>query len=262
MKIVFLGTSKFSKIYLDALVQNGYEIVGLDMAPDLGVIAYYGKILPKRILDIPKLGFINVHYSLLPRWRGPSPIQAALLADDSKTGVTISKVVEKADAGDIIAQKELLISGDETYFEIERKLDDIGQALLIKSLPAWLGGKIIPQKQDELEVTYSKMIKTEDGRIDWSKSAGEILNLIRALSFNPGVFTFWNKKRLLIIKASKEIALHNYKAGEVTKTASGFKIACKNGFLIPLLIKFEGKKETTPESFLHGNSKIINATLI
>ncbi|KKT77571.1 MAG: Methionyl-tRNA formyltransferase [Candidatus Giovannonibacteria bacterium GW2011_GWC2_44_8] len=159
MKIVFLGTSKFSKIYRDAIVRAGYEIVKMEDSPDLGVIAYYGKILPKKILDIPKMGFINVHYSLLPRWRGPSPIQAAILAGDLKTGVTISKVAPKADVGGIIAQEEASILKNETYFEIERKLDDIGQALLVKSIPEWTSGKIIPWKQDESSATYSKLIK-------------------------------------------------------------------------------------------------------
>ncbi|OGF51671.1 methionyl-tRNA formyltransferase [Candidatus Giovannonibacteria bacterium RIFCSPLOWO2_02_FULL_43_11b] len=261
MKIFFLGTSKFSKIYRDALVQAGYEIVGLEDSPDLGVIAYYGKILPKKTLDIPKMGFINVHYSLLPRWRGPSPIQAAILAGDTTTGATISKVVPKADGGEIIAQKEIPILQEETYPEIERKLDDIGPALLVKSIPDWTSGKINPREQDESKAIYSKLIKTEDGHIDWKKSSEEILCQIRALSPNPGVFTTWNGKRLLILKASPEKTTHDSSPGKVIKDGEGFKIACHNGFIKPLLIKLEGKKETTPEAFLHGHREIIGAAL-
>ena len=217
--------------------------------------------MPKEILDIPKLGFLNVHYSLLPRWRGPSPIQAAILAGDLKTGVTISKVVPKVDAGDIITEEEIQISKNETYFEIERKLDEIGKALLVKSIPLWLAGKILPQKQDESRATYSKLIKTEDGKIDWSKAPEEILRQIRALSPAPGVFAFLNKKRLLMLKASIENSEHPYKLGEIVRSETGFKIACKNGFLIPLLIKLEGKKETTPKSFLDGHKNIIRTVL-
>lgn len=261
MKIVFLGTSKFSKIYRDAIVRAGYEIVKMEDSPDLGVIAYYGKILPKKILDIPKMGFINVHYSLLPRWRGPSPIQAAILAGDLKTGVTISKVAPKADVGGIIAQEEAPILKNETYFEIERKLDDIGQALLVKSIPEWTSGKIIPWKQDESSATYSKLIKTEDGHIDWSKAPEEITRQICALSTNPGTFTFFNGKRLLILKASTETAKHNLNPGEVAKSDTGFKIACQNGFIKPPIIKLEGKRETTPEAFLRGHREIIGAVL-
>lgn len=259
MKIVFLGTSKYSKIYLDALIRADYEIVELENSPDLGVIAYYGKILPKEILDIPKLGFINVHYSLLPRWRGPSPIQAAILAGDPKIGVTISKVVLRVDAGEIIAQDEIPILHNETYFEIERKLDNIGPALLIKSIQDWVSGKIIAKIQDESKATYSKLLKTEDGHINWSKMQEEIHRQIRAFSLNPGTFTFFSGKRLLILKTSPETAKHDFRPGKVVKNDGGFKIACRDGFIKPLLIKLEGKKETTPEAFLHGHRDIIGA---
>ena len=264
MKIIFLGTSKYSKVYLDALREAGYGVAeGLENAAgaDLGIIAYYGKLLSKEVLEIPRLGFITVHYSLLPRWRGPSPIQSAILAGDEKTGVTILKVVPKADAGDIIAQEEMEIKPGETYLEIERRLDEIGPSLLVNSLPLWLDEKIIPQKQDESKVTRAKLFKTEDGNIDWSKTSEEILREIRALNPSPGTFTMLDGKRLLIISAETQESSHDLAPGTIAKENSGFKIATKDGFIIPKLIKLEGKKETAPEAFLNGHQGIIGKIL-
>ena len=260
MKIVFLGTSKFSKFYLDALVQAGHE-VGTNLnkfSPDLGVIAYYGKILPGETLKIPKMGFINVHHSLLPRWRGPSPIQAAILAGDIETGVTISLVTLKVDAGDIIAQEKIAIEPEDTYLDLEKKLCEIGAPLLTETIELIAKGKMNLKPQDELKATYSKLIRTEDGHIDWSKSGEEIFRKIRALNPEPGTFTFWNNKRLLILETAVEKIKHNFKAGEVTKD---FKIAVGDGFIIPQKIKLEGRKEMAAEDFLRGRKEIIGAIL-
>ena len=256
IKIIFFGTAKFSQRYRQALISAGFEISSSE--PDLGIIAYYGKIIPKEVLAAPKNGILNVHHSLLPHWRGPAPVQAAILAGDAMTGVTIHLAAPKVDAGPILAQKELRIEPDDTYLSLEEKLIAIGVPLLIETIPKWLKGEITLREQNESEATYSRFIKTEDGHIDWSKAGEEISRKIRALNPEPGTFAFWNDKRLLILEAKIETIKHNFKFGEVAKD---FKIATEDGFLIPLKIKLEGKKETTPESFLNGHSEIIGAVL-
>ncbi|OGF69348.1 methionyl-tRNA formyltransferase [Candidatus Giovannonibacteria bacterium RIFCSPLOWO2_02_FULL_45_14] len=261
MKIVFFGNPKFAPFYLAALNGAGHEIVGIEGAPDLGVIAYYGKIIPRKTLEIPKHGFINIHPSLLPRYRGPSPVRTAILAGDKITGVTIHITVPKVDAGPIIAQKEFPINPEDNYEALEEKLFREAAGMLPRAIEDWLSGKIILKEQDESKATYTKIIKTEDGHINWGRTPEEILRQIRALSPNPGVFTFFEKKRLLILKAKTEIYPNEKSPGEVIKTSAGFKISCKNGFLIPLRVKLEGKKETAPEAFLHGHRDIIGKIL-
>lgn len=259
IKIIFFGTAKFSQRYRQALLSAGFEISS--SGPDLGVIAYYGKIIPQEVLETPKNGILNVHHSLLPRWRGPSPVQAAILAGDAKTGVTIHLATPKVDAGPILAQKELEIEPEDTYLSLEERLITLGIPLLTETIQKWLEGKIIPKDQNDSEATYSHIIKTEDGHIDWSRSVLEISRQIRALNPEPGTFTFWGSKRLIISQAEKEIARHSLAPGSVVKNNLSFKIAAADDFILPKKLKLEGKKETSPESFLNGYPKIIGTVL-
>ncbi|MBI2099634.1 methionyl-tRNA formyltransferase, partial [Candidatus Uhrbacteria bacterium] len=183
------------------------------------------------------------------------------LAGDDKVGITILKIIPKADAGDIIAQKELPIGPNETYFEIERKLDEIGPRLLTETLPLWTEGKIVPQKQDDSKVTIAKLFNTEDGKIDWGKSVEIISRKIRALNPNPGTFTFFDGKRLLISRTSIEKKNHLLKFGEVVLDGNETKIAAADGFVIPTSIKLEGKKETTASDFIHGHNDFVGSIL-
>ncbi|MDP3785004.1 MAG: methionyl-tRNA formyltransferase [bacterium] len=260
-KIIFFGTSHWSRFYLEALQKNGWNIVNSVPRPDVGVMAYYRKILPKEALTIPKKGILNVHHSLLPRWRGPAPVKYAILEGDRKTGVSIILTSEKVDAGDILSQKEIEILPEDTYLSLERRLIEIGVPLLLETLPLYLKGKIQAQVQDESQATYSKIIKTEDGKIEWSRPVEEIHRQIRALNPEPGTFTFWEKKRLIIMEALSQKASHQIPSGKVLPENNGFKIATAGGFIIPVKIKLEGKKETTPSAFLKGYPKIIGIIL-
>ncbi|MDP3762608.1 MAG: methionyl-tRNA formyltransferase [bacterium] len=280
-KIIFFGSGKFSPEYLQALREGGWEVqktIGKELLPpeefeklkpDLGIIAYFGKIIPKKTLELFPLGVLNVHHSLLPKLRGPAPVQYALLAGDEKTGVTIIRAAEKADAGEIIASSEVRILPDDTYLSLERRLIETGTKLLLEILPDWVAGGISPQKQDESQATYSKIIKTADGKIDWHRHADEIHRQIRALNPEPGTFTFFDGKRLIIMEACLNKAAHNLKSGQVLAEGpdegrtdgSGFKIAASGGFIIPVKIKLEGKKETTPSAFLKGYPQILHAIL-
>lgn len=172
-----------------------------NLRPDLIILAAYGKILSKHILDIPRYGSLNVHPSLLPKFRGPSPIQSAILSGDKKTGVTIMLMNEKLDEGDIVSFKDYPLSGSETYETLHNALAETGADLLIKTMPDWISGKIKAVPQDNTKATYTKILKKEDGKIDWSKPANFIERQIRAYNPWPGTFDVYNEKILKILKA-------------------------------------------------------------
>lgn len=167
------------------------------LRPDFFIVAAYGKIIPKGILDIPKKGGINIHPSLLPKYRGPSPIQAAILNGDETTGVTIMLMDEEMDHGPILAQRifkevEPPVRGSTsrpTAEELSKNLAELGAQLLIETIPKWLAGEITPQEQDHAKATYTKIIMKEDGRIDWRKSAEEIERMARAYAPWPSAWT-------------------------------------------------------------------------
>lgn len=172
-----------------------------NLRPDLIILAAYGKILSKHILDIPRYGSLNVHPSLLPKFRGPSPIQSAILSGDKKTGVTIMLMNEKLDEGDIVSFQDYPLSGSETYETLHNALAETGADLLIKTMPDWISGKIKAVPQDNTKATYTKILKKEDGKIDWSKPANFIERQIRAYNPWPGTFDVYNEKILKILKA-------------------------------------------------------------
>ena len=159
------------------------------LTPDLAVVADYGQIIPKNILDIPKFNFLNVHPSLLPQYRGPSPMQTALLNGDKATGVTIIKLDEKMDHGRIISNFQFPISNLDTSVTLSKKSAGIGAELLIKTIPDYISGKIQPREQAHEQATYTKLIQKQDGLADWNKTAEQIYNQWRAYIQWPGLFT-------------------------------------------------------------------------
>ena len=239
-----------------------------NLKPDLIIVAAYGKILPEEILEIPKYDCLNVHPSLLPRWRGPSPVQFAILNGDTDSGVTIMKIAEKVDAGPVLIQRKLKLEGNETYDVLHDKLGKMGGDLLIEIIPEWITGKIDPQLQDESRTTYTRILKKEDGKIDWEKSAEEIERQIRAFNLWPGIFTFWEKSgKLIRIKILKARVLNraNSKTYPIGKTlVAGQNELCVQtgkGFLIIERLQLEGKKETDSEDLLRGYSDFIGTIL-
>lgn len=236
-KIVFFGGFKeFSEMYLNALKNTGFEIVSEPERADLGVIAYYGKILPKAVLELPKHGFLNAHPSLLPRWRGPSPVQAAILAGDKTTGVTIHVATEKPDAGPILVQKEIPIGPKDTCLSLTEKLAREGARLLVPTIKKWLAGEIAPQNQDDSRATYAGLLKKQDGEIDWSKPADYLERMVRAYDPWPGAYTKMKNGKILKIKKAEVV----------------------NGAFKPLIVKPEGKKEMSWEAFLRGHRFVLN----
>ncbi len=177
------------------------EITLKSLSIDFFLVVAYGKIIPKEILDIPKLGSINVHYSLLPKYRGASPVESAILNGNTETGVTIQKMVYKMDAGDILAQEKTNILPNEKAPELRKRLIKLGGELLVKILPDFIENKITPIVQDESRVTNCKKIKKEDGRIDLNDNAVKNYNKFRAYANWPRTFFFKNDKRIIITKA-------------------------------------------------------------
>ena len=210
IKYIFFGTPEFATIILEKLMKSGYKPIAVfrdpkeltsvliekleHLKPDLAVIAAYGKILPKEILDIPRFGFINVHPSLLPKYRGASPIQCAILNGDKETGVTIMKIDKKMDHGPILAYSKWLIANSDTYESLSKKLAKFGAELLVKTMSDYISGKIKPIEQEHEKATYTKIIKKEDGKIDWIKSAIEIERMTRGYYPWPSTWTTWNGK--------------------------------------------------------------------
>jgi len=183
-----------------------------NLKPDLGIVAAYGMLLPKEVLNIPKHGFINIHPSLLPKYRGATPIQAAILNGDEKTGVSLFIIEEQMDNGPILAQKELTMANNYNYDTLGRKLFEIGTDLLIEILPKYINGEITPLLQDDSLATYTQKITTQDAFVKpedlkiaqetGGKIAFEIDRKIRALNPEPGTYTLDNEKRMKILEAA------------------------------------------------------------
>lgn len=192
-KILCLKTEKFDKEFSDKL-KSGC----------LFIVVAYGKIIPENILNMPKLGSINIHYSLLPKYRGASPVESAILNGDTETGVTIQKMKFELDSGSILAQEKVKILPGEKVPELRARLIKIGGTLLVKTLPDFINGKIKEIAQSENEATYCKKIKKEDGLIDLNDDGVKNYNKFRAYAAWPRTFFFKNGKRIIITKARLE----------------------------------------------------------
>jgi methionyl-tRNA formyltransferase len=240
-----------------------------NLKPDLGILAAYGQIIPKDILDIPKYGFLNVHPSLLPKYRGPSPIQYTILNGDKETGVSIILMDEKIDHGPIISTSKFSLQEQGnlklTYEELNKKLAEIGAKLLIETIPKWLRGEIRPQSQDDSKATYTKIIRKEDGKIDWQKPAEVIEREIRAFNPWPSSYCFLEEKIIKILEAdcieeNSEKTLEE--AGKILeKTEQGeIIVQTGKGLLRIKKLQIEGGKVLSSADFLRGRN-IIGKTL-
>jgi methionyl-tRNA formyltransferase len=174
-----------------------------DINSDLIVLAAYGHIVPKKVLIIPKYGAINVHPSMLPKYRGPSPVQSAILAGEKETGVSIMLMDEEIDHGPILAQQKVEVV-NEYYEELHNKLAELGADLLVDVIPKWINEEIKAKEQDHAAATFTKQFLREDGRIDWNQDAEYIVRQVRAFTPWPGAFTMWEGKRIKILKAHAE----------------------------------------------------------
>jgi methionyl-tRNA formyltransferase len=228
---------------------------------DCFVLVSYGKLLPPGILKYACGKSVNVHPSLLPRYRGPSPIASAILNGDKETGISIINISEKLDEGDIFLQCKFSIQNNETKNSLEDKMVKIGIPMLISTLDLLQEDKIVPYQQELEGITYTKLFSKEDLRIDWHNTAKEIDNKIRAFSAEPGCFSFWNKKIVKIIKVTKidnlktNDNLKNKKPGEIISAdkINGIMVICGKSEIIRIeILKPQDKKEISALDFLNG----------
>lgn len=224
-----------------------------EIAPDIIVVAAFGQIISKEILELPKYGCINVHASLLPAYRGAAPIQWAVINGDKESGVTIMQMDEGLDTGDMLLKTEVPITEEETGESLHDKLAKAGAALCVETLAKLQEGSIIPEKQGESPTAYAKMLDKKLGNIDWTKSAVEIERLVRGLNSWPSAYTYWNKKVVKIWKASVTDENSNEQAGTVVKVEKdGFYVQTGNGLLKVLELQIPGKKRMDAGAFLRG----------
>lgn len=226
------------------------------MSPDLFIVAAYGEILKSFILDIPFLGAINVHGSLLPKYRGAAPIQRCLMHGDQETGVTIMKMVLEMDAGDILEKAATPISLSTTFGDLEEKLAVIGCPILIKVLQEIQQGSLHPIRQNPSEVTYAPKITPQETEIKWNRSSNEIHNLIRAISPHPGAWCWvqigGEKKRLKIKRSEVIDEQKGYFGENLVFSDKEWIVACGTGALRLLEVQLEGKKSLPIHEFLRG----------
>jgi len=298
--IIFAGGTDWSTKFLKALIQKGFNVIGVMAPPDskkgrehtkhihplktaavkenlliwqpeslndhkllaelkkenptIILSVAYGKIFPKELLGIPEKGCINIHPSLLPKLRGPSPIQTAILKGLKKTGVSIMKMNNKMDEGPIIAQGEISIDGKETTPSLTEKVMQKGIGLLIDNLNPYLEDNLTPQDQTDKDVSYCKIIRREDGRIDWeNETAVEIERKGRAFKPWPGIFTFLSKKKKRVnILETEGIQKDQLKPGHYQKDGERLVVGSKEDNLVVKQLQAEGKTPLTAEEFLRG----------
>jgi len=228
-----------------------------DFRPDAIVVAAYGQILPKAVLEIPEYGCINIHPSLLPRHRGASPIASAILAGDEFTGVSIMLMDEGLDTGPVLARAQIPVSDINSTGSLTSKLSLVAAHLLQDVLPGWKKGQLKPQPQDETEATYSGIITKESGEIDWYLPADVIWRQVRAFHPWPGCYTSWRGKRLKIIEAKPIAEGDDAAEGQVVAMArGGFGIKTGDGVLEILVVQLEGKQEMAADQFLRGKRQL------
>lgn len=314
IRVVFMGTPDFAAAFLQALIQNKYQIVSVftqpdkpqgreqetvfspvktlavsntipveqptkitddeidkleDLKPDLIIVAAYGKILPKKFLDVAKLGCINVHPSILPKYRGASPIQNAILNGETETGISIMLMDAGMDTGPVLATRPFAIDPEDTTGTLEQKLVTEAVPLLIETIPRFLRGEIEPTAQDSSSATLCELIEREDGHIFWNESAQKISDRYRAFTPWPGVFAYWKKStggmplRLKIIRLSYQknnpAIARSY--GEVFEVGEKIGIATDLGIIFPEIVQLEGKEVTSISDFVRGYPQFIGAIL-
>jgi methionyl-tRNA formyltransferase len=236
--------------------------------PDFLVVAAFGQILRQKVLDLPRTAPINVHASLLPRWRGAAPIQAAIRAGDNYTGVTTMIMDAGMDTGPILLQDSIPIQPDETGQSLHDKLAALGADLLIHTLQWLFNGSIQahPQSTKESLITYAPQLKREDGAIDWKASALEIDRQVRAYTPWPGTYTFWEGKRLKILAgyplhADLDLAPGVVRDAHSAEKAAPFVIGTGKGAYAPTRLQLEGRQAVDAEAFLNGAPGFVGSTL-
>ena len=235
------------------------------LQPDAIIVAAYGKLLPKPVLDVPKMGCLNIHPSLLPRHRGPSPVATTILNRDGVTGVTIMLLDEGMDTGPLIAQHEFFLQGDENTDDLTKALFELGARLLVETIPKWESGEIQAENQDESLASVSRKLERSDGLVDWSLTADELERRARAFTPWPGLFTNWNESNLKLVDVSYHgVDSSKWEPGTVFQSddpETPAVVATSEGFLGLKTIQLEGKRPVSVKDFLNGAPEFIGSKL-
>ena len=304
LKIVFMGTPKFSLPALEALIKNKFTILNVytqppkkskrgqhinpspvevfclknkinfsnpinlnnekefikfkKLSPDIVVVVAYGQIIKKNFLNITKFGFINIHASLLPKWRGAAPIQRAIMNEDKEIGVSIMKIEEKLDTGPILATSKFDLDKNLTHGEIEKKLSFLGADLLVESLKNIKNEDLKLINQDNLNATYAKKIDKKETKINWHLDSNKVLAHIHALSPNPGAWFEYEKERFKILKV--QATSKNGKPGSVID--ENLIVACGSNSIQILELQRQGKNKQSIKEFLLGKKINVGSILI
>ncbi len=235
-----------------------------DFKPDVIVVCAFGQILPQAVLDIPQFQCLNVHYSLLPKYRGASPVTAAILAGDEFTGVTIQLMRKKLDTGPVLAAAAVPVSPRDNTGTLSDKLSIVGAHLLEDALISWGRGEVMHRPQDEAGASYFGEVKKEDGEIDWHRTATEIWRRVRAFYPWPGGYTAWRGKKL---KINEAVVLQGEKGSEagrviaVSDNEAGLGITTGDGILGVVRLQYEGKKDMAAAEFIRGQRDFIGSVL-
>ena len=234
------------------------------LKPDLVIVAAYGRILSKEILEIPKYKSLNIHPSILPKYRGASPIQHTTLNDEKESGVTVILMDEKMDHGKIVSKINCPVPEKTTYEQLSLQLAELGGEIIVDTIPKWVNNEIEPEAQNEAEASYTKILEKEDGKINWKAEATQIERKVRALNPWPGTWTTWGNVRLKILKARifKFSVEKKYPIGQVLVVPQNdAAVQCDEDFLVLEELQLEGKKPLKSEEFLRGYESFMEAIL-
>lgn len=233
-----------------------------ELKPDIGVVVAYGKIIPQSVLDLFPKGILNIHPSLLPAYRGPSPIQAAILDGIKETGVSLMFLDAEMDHGPILAQQKWTIPGGADYAFCEEELSHLGAGLLVDTLPGYMAGSVKPVPQDHTKATLTHKFAREDGRLDWKAPASVVHDKIRALAANPGTWTMWNDQTLNIFYTHiiSESAAKD-EPGKVFLHGGELAVVCGQGALAIETLQLQGSTRQSAKDFLNGHPAIIDSLL-
>ncbi len=234
---------------------------------DLYIVAAFGQILPQAVLDLPRYGTLNIHASLLPKYRGVSPFSEAILQGDPETGVTIMLIDAGVDTGPTLIQRTIPIAEDDTTGRLTIKLAELGASALLEALPLWIQGKITPQPQNEQLASYTHLLRKEDGEIVWNRPATTLARAVRAFTPWPSAYTYWHSKLVKIVSAHAVAS----EAGEEAKPGTAglrkengrqvLSVVTAHGLLVVDNLQLEGKKAMSADEFLRGYPQIVGDVL-
>lgn len=244
------------EVFQPVSIRNDYNWI-IQKNPDLIVTCAYGQIVPQAVLDIPRLKCINVHGSLLPKYRGAAPIQYSILKDEKKTGVTIMEMVKKMDAGKMFAKAEIDISNEDTSDSLFKKMEIVASNLLLSILPKYINGEIVGEEQDEQLVSFAPSIKREEEIINWSDTRRNIYNKVRAFNSVPGAYTLLDDTPIKIWTVEEVFKEYEGKCGEIVEVLKDrFIVKVSDGAVAIKELQVSGKKRVFARDYLNGNKEL------